>query len=64
MAPDICSKLVNKLNNLDRLHHGPYNIAAIPAHHDFSGAAKRSPNRNRSGTKAIPLAGFDRHLIF
>jgi len=40
MAADVGSKLVDQLNDLNRLHDRKHHSAIVLAHHDFGGAAK------------------------
>lgn len=44
VAADVGRKLVDQLNDLNRLHDRKHHSAIVLAHHDFGGAAKSSTN--------------------
>jgi len=47
MTSDICGQLMNKFDNLNRLHGAPYARAIIEAHVKFCRAAKASADTDR-----------------
>lgn len=67
MTANVGSKLVDQLNDLHGLHDRKHHGAIVLAHHDLSGTAKSSTNRDR--TSAVIVSGhalkftLDKHRL-